>query len=167
MSSPHLDHKRRVWLIPAVFIPLLAITCALGDSLTAQRPETSKNVLIANGGSYLENAVSAFVGDSLSTKGYTVKIIRLESLKAEQTGTYRATIIMNAVKSSKLKGVVRAYARSLGAAQSNIIICTVYGEDYKSGKTLSDAVSAATTTLDPAAIASKIVRGIASIATPR
>jgi hypothetical protein len=142
------------WLFPAF---------AAIDSTISQKLEQNPIVLIAQGGSYLERAVSGCLNDSLSKKGILVKIIPLESLKNEQSSRYRATIIMNAVKSSKLQGIARAYARAMDARKSNILICTVYGEEWKRGTTVSDAVSEATVSLNPADVAAKLLRGLDAI----
>ena len=136
------------------------------DSLNALQSVSLQNVLIVNGGSYLENTVSSLVRDSLTQKGFTIKIIPLASLKSEQPSNYRATIIMNAVHTSKVAGIVRSYARSKGGERSNILICTVYGEEWKSGMTRIDAVTAATKTLNPAGVAVKIISAVLAVMQP-
>jgi hypothetical protein len=121
-------------------------------------------VLIAKSDSYLENAVSAILNDSLSLRGFSIKIIPLESLERQRSGNYRATIVMNAIQSSKEQRVVRAYTRALGADQSKILVFTVYGEEWKTGKIVGDAVAQATKKLNPAAIAAKILSRLEAMA---
>jgi len=156
--------KRHYWgalLFPALGLFLTFASVDTTDTLKSSA--TSRTVLIAKNDSYLENAVSAILGDSLSLRGFSIKIISLEFLEKERSGNYRATIVMNAIQSSKEQSVVRAYTRALGADQSKILVFTVYGEEWKTGKVVGDAVTGATKTLNPAAIAEKILGRIEAI----
>jgi hypothetical protein len=162
-----LTQKNWLFNILLSIMPLWILPSFAGDdSLNALQPILPQNVLIVKGDSYLENAVSAILKDSLSVKRFAVKIIPLASLKSEQPSNYRATIIMNAVHTSKVSGIVRSYARAQGAGHSNILICTVYGEEWKTGKTLSDAVTAATKTITPSHVAAKIVSLFTTVTQP-
>jgi hypothetical protein len=158
---------RRIRLAPFFCALALLPAAARSDSLQTKRPELSKTVLIVKGGSYLERIVGGLLKDSLAVRGYAVTFTGPQSLKDAQPSDYRAIVVMNAVQASKLDATVRSYARTMGAERSKLLICTVYGEAWKSGKTLSDAVSAATTTLDPASIAAKIMNGFDSLTTVR
>jgi hypothetical protein len=159
-----LTRQRRVALLfPALWLFLsFASVDTTTDSLKSTA--TSKIVLIAKSDSYLENAVSGILTDSLSAKGFSIKIISLETLEKQRSGNYRATIVMNAIQSSKEQRVVRAYTRALGADQSKILVFTVYGEEWKTGKVVGDAVTGATKKLNPAFIAEKILKRLEAIA---
>lgn len=143
---------------PALLLgALLSSAIAQNDSASDTVPPPFKNVLIVKNDTYLENAVSKIIADSLAQKGFTVKIVSLESLKDEQPGAYGASIIFSAIRSSKMSPIVRSYARALGATQSNIMVCTVYGGQWMSDQTKADAVAAATKTLNPAEVAGRII----------
>jgi DNA-binding response OmpR family regulator len=132
-------------------------TSAQNDSALENKIERPAKVLIVHENSYLENAVTAILSDSLSLRGFAIKTISSALLNNEQSESYAATIIFNAVKASGLSGEVRSFARTLATAQSNILICTVRGEEWKSGKLMTDAVAAATKTLNPGVIAARII----------
>jgi hypothetical protein len=143
------------------------LSIADDDSLPSMHASIPKTVLIVKNDSYLENTVSAILKDSLSAQGYVIKMIPPASLTSEQPSNYRATFIMNAIKASKVSGIVRSYVRSQVSENSNILICTVYGEEWKSGLKRSDAVTSATTTLSPAGVAAKILSSFEKIQQPR
>lgn len=116
-----------------------------------------KRVLIARDDSYLETAVGKILIDSLTQKGFTVKTIRQKSLNIENSGAYRVIIIFNAIKSSGLTAPVRQFMNATSGAQTNVLISTVYGEPWDKNKQSVDAVAAATKTLNPEMVATKIV----------
>jgi hypothetical protein len=132
-------------------------TPAQGDSLPEKTPELPKTVLIVKSNSYMENEVSRILCDSLSVKGFSIKTVSPESIKKERAGSYRASIIFNAIHSSKISRVVRSYARALSAERSNILIFTVTGESWKDGESKVDAVAGATKTLNPVEVSGKIL----------
>jgi hypothetical protein len=168
MIRQHRHYKRQC--ATAILVPALLLLPVFAGADTTGYFESSaspQSVLIVQKDSYLENAVSAIVKDSLSARGFSIKIISPESLKDEKPTNYRATIIMSAIQSSKIRGVVRSYARALDAEQSNILIFSVYGEEWKTNKVIGDAVAGATKKLNPANVAAKILERIDSIAPPR
>jgi hypothetical protein len=146
-------------LASGVFPVMAGGQSAAGADSTAP----SRGVLIVKRDSYLENTVSAIVKDSLSAKGFSVKIISPESLKDEQPADYRAAIVMSAIQSSKKNDIERSWARRFGAGQSNVIIFTVYGEEWKNGKAVGDAVAGATKKLNPAVVAAGLLERIGAI----
>ncbi len=154
ICAPRLIASTMTLLAGAV---VFLLANAQTDSSSGKKTELSKTVLIVKDDSYMENAVSQILSDSLIAKGFTITTLNMESLKSEEPGSYRASIIFNAIHSSKITGVVRSFARALSAEQSNILICTVTGETWKEGKPLVDAVASATKNLNPVNVAGKIL----------
>jgi hypothetical protein len=158
-------HKNNYWGALLFTALGLFLTFASVDTTdTLKSSATSRTVLIAKSDSYLENAVSAILSDSLSLRGFSIKLVSSESLEKERSGIYRAIIVMNAIQSSKLQNIERDFKRALGAQQSKILVFTVYGEEWKTGKIIGDAVAQATKKLNPAAIAAKILSRLEAMA---
>lgn len=118
----------------------------------------SNKILLAKKGSYLENAVSRIIVDSLSSRGFIVNIIDVKSLADQDPNQYRASIIFSGIEGSRLFEPVTQYKSNLSLSRSNILICRVNGELWDDGKQGVDAVAAATRIFDPPTIALKILR---------
>jgi hypothetical protein len=123
----------------------------------------SKRILLARGNSYLENAVSGIIVDSLFRRGYSVTVLDVKSLVNEDPNVYRASIIFNGVISSRLFEPVAGYTSNFKDRESNILICTAYGERWDGKKVEPDAVTAATKSLDPAEVTAKVLKNIYDI----
>jgi hypothetical protein len=146
---------------------LMVVAMACGTRLfaapndTSERMDTtvSMNVLIVKGNSYLENTVTKIVQDSLSRLGFSVNSVPLKKLGSENPANYKAIIVFSAIKvSGQLDPLVKKFIDTKSNdPSSNVMICTVYGERWGGARVKTDAVSAATKTLNPAAVAAKIV----------
>jgi hypothetical protein len=119
-----------------------------------------KRVLLVKDDSYLENAVGKIVIDSLTQKGFFVRTVRPNSLESENPGTYRITIVFNGIKSSDLTAAIKNYADAMGRAKSNLLISTVFGDAWEKNNGTVDAIAAATKSLNPHAVAEKILANV-------
>ena len=137
------------------------------DTAVTGEPLPSRDVLLVKGTSWLENAVARVLCDSLDKKGFYVTVIQTASLGNRNPSNFCATIIFNGIKGSGLSGPVKEYTRTLGQTPSNVLICTVYGERWNGGNARVDAVAAATRSLNPASVASRILAAFSSLAGER
>ena len=119
-----------------------------------------KRVLLVKDDSYLENAVGKIVIDSLTHNGFYVRTVRQNSLESENPGAYRITIVFNGVKSSDLTAPIKNYADAMGGTKSNLLISTVFGDAWEKNKGTVDAIAAATKSLNPNAVAEKILANV-------
>ena len=116
--------------------------------------------LLVKDDSYLENAVGKIVIDSLTHNGFYVRTVRQNSLESENPGAYRITIVFNGVKSSDLTAPIKNYADAMGGTKSNLLISTVFGDAWEKNKGTVDAIAAATKSLNPNAVAEKILANV-------
>jgi hypothetical protein len=143
---------------------LFAVCGTIGVNLAAGAPSDStaaipNNVLIAMGASYLENAVSTIVKDSLGAAGYGVTIINAKNLNRQERRDFAAIILFNAVKSRELTQIARKFVKSIegSPAESNLLICSVFGERWDNNTQGVNAVASATKTLNPNIMAGKVL----------
>ncbi len=140
---------------------LFCVVPAWSQSDSTPPPDTTvpPRVLIAMGTSYLENAVSAIVKDSLAVRGYQVTIVDIKTLPSLDRRDFRAVILFNAVKSSVLTRTARQFVSSQAGpgVQSNLLICDVDGELWNGGGEAVNAVASATVKMRPVDIAARIV----------
>ena len=147
------------WLMVMVVAFAAQLSAAQGDT-TAYRDTTApRTVLIVKGDSYMENAVTKILKDSLGRQGVTVETARIKKLSSKNSADYTAIIVFSAIKASgQLDPVVRRYMETKGNdPTSNIMVCTVIGEKWSGAAEKEDAVSAATKTLNPVVVAAKIM----------
>ncbi len=132
---------------------------------TLPRDTLPLNVLIAMGTSYLEQAVSAIVKDSLQARGYQVTIVNIKTLGRQNRRKYRAAILFNAVKSSELTPVARKFVRSQEGpgAESNLLICDVDGEAWNGERQGVNAVASATVKMRPEEVAARVLMNFDAI----
>lgn len=147
---------------------VLILTCAVqlyaakGHSVAGDGSDTTKpkKVLIVKANTYLENMVAGALTDSLAKRGITVETISISKLDKKNQAEYSTIIVFSALKASgQLDPIIKRYisAKSSGPV-SNIMICTVYGEKWAGiPRKTTDAVSAATKTLDPTVVANRIL----------
>lgn len=122
-------------------------------------------VLIAIGPSYLENAVSAIVKDSLQARGYEVVIVNNSVLGAQDRRRYKAFILFSAARESKLTRAAQKLMRSQDGPgeASNMLVCDVLGEPWKGGHEEMSGVASATQRVKPEDIAARVVANFDSI----
>jgi hypothetical protein len=144
---------------------LLALPCHAQTDSSQHVDTLPLRVLIAMGPSYLENAVSAIVKDSLQARGYEVTIVSNSVLGAQDRRRYRAFILFSAVRESKLTRTAQKLMRSQdGPGQiSNMLVCDVLGEPWKGGHEEMSGVASATQRVKPEDIAVRIVANFDSI----
>jgi hypothetical protein len=125
---------------------------------TAQAPPVK--ILIAKGNSYLENTVAALISDSLQE--YAITTIPLQDLVKQNRRDFTVIIIFNAIKRDKINPVIDKYIKSTEnpGTPSNLLICTVYGEQWKGKGASTDAVTSATKTLNPELVAARVLANI-------
>jgi hypothetical protein len=157
-------------LIAAFISIVMAKDPAKTDSVPGRKPMSTdtpapvdtlarKTVMIATGGSYLENAVVKILADSLSHRGIPIKTTDLQGLSQESSTSYAAVLVFGAVTPEKLVDPVNKFASGVldGGMASNILFCTVYGDLWDPKKATIDAVTGPTKTLKPIVIAGKIM----------
>ena len=142
-----------------LFMVIFQVVMAQNSPDQAEK-NSFKRVLLVKDDSYLENAVGKIVIDSLTQKGFYVRTVRPNSLESENPGTYRITIVFNGVKSSDLTAAIKNYADAMGRAKSNLLISTVFGDAWEKNKGTVDAIAAATKSLNPQAVADKILANV-------
>lgn len=149
-----------------IIIAVVSISVFSGDTAktaipNSPNPEQSRVVLIAKGNSYLENAVTGIISDSLSRRLIKVRTSDLKSLKNAIPSTYNVVVIFNAVAASKLVTPVRNFIERSGDPgknpTSNVLICTVYGNRWDPENAPVDGVAGATQTLNIKAVANKVL----------
>jgi hypothetical protein len=137
------------------------------DTVAMHDTTHSRAVLIVKGNSYLENAVTKVIIDSLSRKRIDVNTIDLKTLNNAATAKYRTVVVFDAVKSSKLTRPVREFVDQstdeYGNPASNVLICTVHGNLWNPKNATVDAIAGATRTLNPKVIAYNILKRIDTV----
>lgn len=142
-----------------IFLTGLVIVPTISGQ-AVEKPE-QKSILIVLEDSYLEHAVAAILSDSLTARGFSIKRIGANDLTHENPRRYTASIIFGALKGDRVDDpVIRRYIGRRTNPLSNIMICSVYGQSYIQGSPMikTDAVAAATATLNPEAISQRILR---------
>ncbi len=157
-----MKHGAAILVLGILFCAMPALSQS--DS-TPSRDTLPLNVLIAMGTSYLEQAVSAIVKDSLQSRGYQVTIVNIKTLGRQNRRRYRAVILFNAVKSSQLTPVARKFVRSQEGpgGESNMLICDVDGEAWKGEREEVDAVASATVKMRPQEVAARVLTNFDAI----
>jgi hypothetical protein len=124
--------------------------------------QQARSVLIAKGNSYLENAVTGIIMDSLLRRSVNGHTIDLKTLKTVTPGKYDAVVIFNAVKSSKLPRSVQMFIKRTPAPgknpTSNVLICTVRGNRWNPETPPVDGVAGATQTLNINEVAGNVLK---------
>jgi|GEM_PF-2659870 hypothetical protein len=141
-------------------LPLCMAAPAFSQADSMQPRDTlPSKVLIATASSYLENAVSAIVKDSLRARGYEVTIADNGALAGLDRRRYRAVILFSAVKQSKLTRTASKFMRSqIGPGEeSNMLVCNVLGEPWDGADERVSGIASATKRVDPAEIAARVV----------
>ena len=134
-------------------------------SATADKESTTIaecKILIAMKYSYFEKMVLQNIIDSLKLKKCTVKDIDIESFDKFDKSPYQAILLFSAIKSKGPIAPVKSYVEG-GEKGANIFVCRIYGDLWEEGakvKKVVDAVSAATTSLQPSKVASKIIANL-------
>jgi menaquinone-dependent protoporphyrinogen IX oxidase len=144
-------------------LALLAVCPAFAQpDSTASVKETPVKILIAQGESYLEKTVSSLIADSLSKTGCAVKIIALQDLNKQNRQDYSAIILFSAIKHDRINSAVNKYIKTTEnyGTQSNLLICTVYGEKWQGKEPAVNAVTSATKTLKPENVAARVLSNI-------
>ena len=136
-------------------------TLAQPDS-TMYIKEGPVKILIAKSDSYLENTVASLISDSLSSSTCIVTSIPLQDLAKQNRRDFTVIILFNAIKRDRINSAVNKYIKSTenSGTQSNLLICTVYGEKWRGKETATDAVTTATKTLNPELVASRVLANI-------
>lgn len=148
-----------VLILLLFFLSLFFWERAYGRSGSPER----KEILLAKGSSILENEVARIVTDSLHQRGLSVKIVHTDTLARENTDSFRVSVIFNAMKSGKFVEPARRFLQDHDIRKTNILLFTVYGELYDSPRPAVDAVTAATTSLNPWEISEKILKSVYAI----
>jgi hypothetical protein len=151
------------WITVVVVACTTQLFSAPNDSIVSDKTAVPRKVLIVKGDSYLENAVTKILLDSLGRKNITVETARIKKWSNENSASYTAIIVFSAIKVSKQSDpLTRKYmSTKSNDPTSNVMVCTVYGEKWDNTSEKVDAVSAATKTLKPPFIASNIFSFIA------
>jgi hypothetical protein len=133
------------------------------DSIPRDTSSKSNKILLAKGNTFLEDLVAKIVKDTLTARGFSVKVIDTKYIADEQPAVYRVSIVFSGIKGDHLFDPVSRYATGFKDQKSNLLICTAYGDRWDSKKLAVDAVTAATKTLDPDEVAANLLKNIYSI----
>jgi hypothetical protein len=144
-------------LMPGLFF--CATTCFSQTGSVTDPDAIPERVLVVMGNSYMEKAVSSIVKDSLTARGYGVDIVSKRKLNSQDKLNYRAVILFSAILAADLAEDAKKLIRSQEGAgrESNLLICTTYGEKWDTQKQNVSAVASATKTLKPEIVARKIL----------
>jgi len=127
----------------------------------------AKIVLIANGGTEYENAVTAILREKLASKHITTKIVNIAAVGAEDARAFDAILLMNAVKEDTLTSEVRDLLRRTPTGESGpwpyVIASTVTGRNWLSKDSNVDAITAATKVTQARNVATQLYGRIRSI----
>jgi len=167
-APPPKERLLGMKLIVPMYLALvlfLASPCLAQTDSSQHVDSLPPRVLIAMGPSYLENAVSAIVKDSLRARGYEVAIVNNSVLGGQDRRLYRALILFSAVKESKLTRTAQKLMRSQEGPgeESNMLVCDVLGEPWKGGREAVSGVASATKRVKPEDIAVRVVANFDSI----
>jgi hypothetical protein len=142
---------------------LLAVCPVSGQPDSAAFVKDAPNkILIAKEDSYLEKSVISLIVDSLSEKGCIVDIIALQDLNKQNRRDYSVVVLFNAIKRDRINSAVNKYIKTTEnyGTQSNLLICTVYGEKWQGKEPAVNAVTSATKTLKPEIVAARVLSNI-------
>jgi hypothetical protein len=144
---------------------LYAGICFSQPSAKAKSDSIRAKVLISSGNSYMEKAVYSLVKDSLVARGYGVDIISNRKLTVQDRRNYFVIILFGAVRASDLTPDAKKFVRSQQGTgnESNLLICTIYGERWNTRKQDVNSVASATKTLKPDVVAGKILSNFNAI----
>jgi len=144
------------------FTETMSDTSTSATTIAESQAKPECNVLVAMKYSYFEKVVLKNIVDSLKVKGCSVTDIDIESFDNVDKSQYRAILLFSAVKSKGLIAPIRNYTDDMKKG-ANVFVCRVYGDLWEKGekkKKSVDAISAATTSLQPSKVASQILSNL-------
>ena len=121
-----------------------------------------RSVLVVSGTSTLEAAVVSKLNDLLAADNISLARIDIANVQLFHPDSFGIVILMSAVDKTELRPEVQNYINSFGNAnkQTTVIIAKVNGETWQAKETVIDAITQASTTLQPGRIAKKLYKRI-------
>lgn len=140
----------------------LSTAFAAGDTALAPRP---RSVLITSGGTPLELAVTKYLTESLTAFSTTVTSVSLSDFPKTPIDSFGVVVVMGAIDKTKLRDPVQKYLEGYDrpGQQTTVIIATVTGDQWRQKESVVDAVTQASTTMEPRRIAEKLYAKIAAL----
>jgi hypothetical protein len=162
-NTPKCNQSVKIFLIAVGLIWITAVKAADTRDSLAAADSAAHRVLILKGNSYLENAVTKIISDSLHHHGFNLSTDDWKKAGHYPPSKYRAILIFSSIKANQtLDPQIEGYLDSKGVADAqNILVFSVHGRLWPdSTRTIYsvDAITAATRTLDPIKISNQIVQ---------
>ena len=149
----------------ALVLTSLAFWSFAGTAADSTLAKRSRSVLITSGGSDLELTVIKTLTNQLSDVGVLVTTVPLKDFQKMPVDSFGAVVVLGAIDKTRLRTNVQEYLNRFDQPwqQSTVIIATVTGVKWREKESVIDAVTAASTTLEPRVIASKLYTKITAI----
>ena len=109
--------------------------------------------------------MTKYLADALTAVSTTVTTVPLSEFPKTPIDSFGVVVVMGAVDKSKVREPVRQYLERYDhpGQQSTVIIATVTGDQWRNKESVVDAVTQASTTLEPKRIATRLYAKIAAI----
>ena len=148
----------RKFVVSVLFLFTIAASLIYAQN-KVEKAKTAKNsILILKDSSRLEISVSRIIIDTLTKRGYHVKVAKLADASKENASLYKINIVFNAVKAgNEIDPRIRKFITSKGDTSSKVFLYTVYGNIFNKRGNDIDAITQATETLRPQIIANHIL----------
>jgi hypothetical protein len=149
------------------FTAFVLVACSLFSTAAATDDTTStphpRTVLISSGGTDLERAVIKYLSESLNAASVTVTSVALADFPKTPIDSFGVVVVMGAIDKTKLRNPVQQYLERYDrpGQQSTAIIATITGDQWRQKESVVDAVTQASTTLEPKRIATRLYAKIA------
>jgi len=128
----------------------------------ATESSKGKEILIANGGTELENAVIEVVAQHFRDLDISVSLVHVKKFSSKKLDDYDAVLIIGAVNESRLPRKIERSIEKLNRLHKDyrpyVFISTISGENWRERTTKIDAVTAATDTAKAKDIAGNLIR---------
>jgi menaquinone-dependent protoporphyrinogen IX oxidase len=138
------------------------------DTAAIQQKPIINKVLIAAGGSRLEKVVVKNLVDLLKEKSCAIAIIDIHDIQKMNPDSFGAIVLLNAVDKTTLKPEVQKfigqYEKDITQiGQTMVVISLVSGEQWTDKESSVDAVSQASSAVQPKKIAMKLYKKVAAL----
>lgn len=151
-------------MICIMILGAFVFSFAQDTSKTEEPPQPKEKILIAKGESGFEYNVVDIIEKHFKNRGCQVQVVDIESFSKHDFSSYKAMLLLNAIKEGKLPPYIRKGMKQVNRKQKpNVFISTIAGDNWLERKTKVDAVTGASNKEDAQAIADKIISRLETI----
>ena len=152
-----------LFTITAVFISAFAQTSLQEDAEVKERDK----ILIAKGESGLEYNVVEIIKKHFQDNAYEVQVMDIKSIGKPDFSHYKAVLMLNAIHKDKLPRQIRKSVKRIEDSKEllkpYLFISTISGENWLEKETSVDAITSASSEVDAAVIAERIIEKLEKV----